>query len=97
MNRGENRSDSSCETDIIVAVATTRVVTPQDNGNRDCFSEGSYTPRSAGFARLIFNNDYSRINGKYITYVVQVVSEDVLQVKTMQTFLVIILLKLSTV
>lgn len=71
----------TARSDTVVAVDAKRVVTLQDTRGQASFSEGSYTPQRAGFVRLIFNNHYSRINGKHITYVVQVVSEDVLQVQ----------------
>lgn len=79
---------------VDVAVSPTRVLTdPCADPSADCdprrpgvpvggssqHCQGSYSPGEAGFARLVWNNSYSRINGKHIAFTVQVVEEDVLQ------------------
>lgn len=69
------------ESDVITTAAPRRVESPAAADGSIAFSQGSYSPQRAGFARLVFDNRYSRINGKHISFAVQVVGQDVIQVR----------------
>jgi hypothetical protein len=76
--------------DVVIAVPGARVQTEQQHGwgggggypRRPAYSQGSYSPQHTGFARLVWDNTYSRLNGKHIAFAVQAVGEDALQVST---------------
>lgn len=71
-------ASSDVANDVDVAVKPSKISTPATSAGS--VSQGSYSPQAAGFARLVFDNRYSRINGKHIALSVQIVGDDVLQV-----------------
>ena len=71
-------TDCKSDSDVIVAVPSQRLSMHGIDIGKDI--QGSYCPEYAGMVRLIWDNRYSRINGKHISYATQAVNEETLQV-----------------
>ena len=67
--------------DVHTVMAPHRVLSPPSSeGSGLRCTQGSYSPQRSSFVRLMFDNSYSRLNGKHVSYSAQVVGDDVLQV-----------------